>query len=162
MANLSKIGRGTTIVGNVRGSGDLDVEGRVEGTLDVDGEVTLSEAARVKSPVRGARVVVRGAVAGDVSARESIVLEEGARVVGDLSAPSIGIRPGGLLRGHVSTDPSLAKPARAERAAQPAREPASRAAAPARPARVEVTSHKEELRREEPRREEARREEARR
>jgi len=119
MANLSKIGRGTKIVGNIRGDGHVDIEGRIEGSLDIDGEVTLAESARVKSAVRGTRVVVRGAVAGDISASEAIVLEEGARVVGDLSAPSIGIRPGGLLRGHVSTDPALKKPARNERAASP-------------------------------------------
>jgi cytoskeletal protein CcmA (bactofilin family) len=164
MANLSKIGRGTTIVGNVRGAGHLDVEGRIEGTIDVDGDVTLSDGARVKSPVKGGRVAVRGAVLGDISARESIVLEEGARVVGDLSAPSIGIRPGGLLRGHVSTDPSLASSApKAGRAvaprvetpkATPQARPSSAGNAPARVAREE---RPEAPRKEEPRKEDAKR-----
>src|SRR5215468_2216170 len=80
MESTSTIGRGTVVRGSVRGEGDL-----------------------VQSDVSGRRVTVRGAVAGNVSATEAIVLEAGARVVGDLGAPQIGIRPGALVRGMVST-----------------------------------------------------------
>ncbi len=145
MANLSKIGRGTTIVGNVRGSGDLEIDGHIEGTLEIDGEVTLSEGARVKSALRVSSAVVRGAVAGDITARDAIVLEEGARVVGDLSAPSIGIRPGALLRGHVSTDASLGRTERKATAQRPAVQSethTSRAVAPPRAATPSQSSSK--------------------
>jgi len=103
MANVSTIGRGTVVRGSVRGDGDLDIQGRVEGSVVVEGELTIGESALIKSDVSARRVVVRGAVAGNVSADESVVLESGARVVGDLGAPQIGIRPGALLRGNVST-----------------------------------------------------------
>ena len=99
----SRIGPSTVIRGSIRGAGNLELEGRVEGTIDVDGDVIVGGNARIKSPVSGGRVVVRGAVAGNVRGREAVVLEDGARVVGDLVAPQIGIRPGGLLRGHVSS-----------------------------------------------------------
>jgi cytoskeletal protein CcmA (bactofilin family) len=100
----STLGRGTIIRGSVRGDGDLDIHGRVEGSVDVAGDLLIAETALIKSDVSGRRVVVRGAVAGNVSGTESLVLEAGAKVVGDLSAPSIGIRPGALVRGNVSTD----------------------------------------------------------
>ena len=106
MAELSRLGRGVVIRGSIRGDGDLEIDGRVEGVLDVDGDVTLGESARVRveeGDLAGRRVSIRGAVLGNVRGASAIVLEEGARVVGDLSAPSIGIRPGGLLRGHVAT-----------------------------------------------------------
>src|SRR5687768_4455951 len=103
MAVRSSIGKGTTVRGSVRGDGDLDIDGRVEGSVAVGGDLTIGETALIKSDVSGRRVVVRGAVAGNVSGDESLVLERGARVVGDLSAPSIGIRPGALVRGNVST-----------------------------------------------------------
>ncbi len=105
-ADLSRLGRGVVIRGSIRGEGDIEIEGRVEGVLDVDGDVTLAESARVRvedGDLTGKRVSIRGAVLGNIRGSAAIVLEEGARVVGDLAAPSIGIRPGGLLRGHVST-----------------------------------------------------------
>ncbi len=106
MAELSRLGRGVVIRGSIRGEGDLEIEGRVEGVLDVDGDLTLAESARVRvedGDLAGRRISIRGAVLGNIRGTSAIVLEEGARVVGDLAAPSIGIRPGGLLRGHVAT-----------------------------------------------------------
>ncbi len=123
----SSIGPGSFVRGSIRGEGDLEVEGRVEGSIEIDGELVIAESALIKSDVHGRNVVVRGAVAGSVSATESIVLEAGARVVGDLSAPRIGIRPGGLVKGHISTSEPRAEPkadASRARAAAPAARPA--------------------------------------
>lgn len=132
----SSIGRGTVIRGSIRGDGDLDIDGRVEGTIDVDGDIALSESARVRiedGALVGRSVSVRGAVAGSIRGSASVVLEAGARVVGDLNAPSIGIRAGGLLRGYVSTndDGASQAPTRARAQRAPARaESASRAQSP--------------------------------
>ncbi len=146
MSSVSTIGVGTTVRGSIRGEGDLEIHGRVEGAVVVTGEVIISETALLKSDVRARRITVRGAVAGDVSADESIVLEPGARVLGDLGAPQIGIRPGGLVRGNVSTGgplpeakaapPPAAAAVRGRVAPAPAARPApARAAAPALAAR---------------------------
>lgn len=135
MATQSSIGPTTAIRGNVQGDGDLEILGRVEGSVVMTGDVTIGEGALIQSDVRGRRVVVRGAVAGNISGDEAVILEPGARVVGDLGAPQIGIHAGALVRGNVTTGAPLAAapapaPARAAAAA-----PAPRAAA-ARPARA--------------------------
>ena len=64
MANASTIGRGTTVRGSVRGDGDLEVHGRVEGSVAVEGDVLVGETAMVKSDVSGRRVEPRGARQG--------------------------------------------------------------------------------------------------
>jgi cytoskeletal protein CcmA (bactofilin family) len=119
MNDASTIGHGTLVRGSVRGEGDLEVLGRVEGSVAVGGELSIGEGALVRSDVRGRSVVVRGAVLGDVSADESIVLEAGARVVGDLGAPRIGIRPGALVRGNVTTGSPRESVTVASRAVRP-------------------------------------------
>jgi cytoskeletal protein CcmA (bactofilin family) len=126
MDGASSIGRGTLVRGSVRGEGDLEILGRVEGSVAVSGALEIGEGALVKSDVSGRRVTVRGAVAGNVSATEAILLEPGARVVGDLGAPQVGIRAGALVRGHVSTSGPLAEgaPARTPAAASRGRQPA--------------------------------------
>ncbi|KYF74429.1 hypothetical protein BE17_18080, partial [Sorangium cellulosum] len=103
MAAQSTIGPTTAIRGNVQGDGDLEILGRVEGSVVVNGDVTIGEGALIQSDVRGRRVIVRGAVAGNVSGEEAVILEPGARVVGDLGAPQIGIQAGALVRGNVTT-----------------------------------------------------------
>jgi cytoskeletal protein CcmA (bactofilin family) len=126
MAAPTHIGRGTVIRGAIRGDGDVEIDGRLEGALTIDGNVTIGDTGRVKAQgdISAAAVSVRGAVAGSIRGTSAVVLEDGARVVGDLSAPTIGIRPGGLLRGHVSTGESAPPKAVARPRVEPRREPA--------------------------------------
>lgn len=141
MAVASVIGRGTVVRGNVRGDGSLEILGRVEGDVTVDGDVLLGEGSSVRGNVSGAQLSVAGAVQGDLRGTESVLVERGARVVGDLSAPRIGVAPGALVRGSVRTDGEapLAQPQQRRLGAQPLRSAAPlahSAAKPATPARA--------------------------
>jgi len=103
MSDGSIIGRTTTIRGRVTGTGAIRVEGYVEGDVVTDGNVEVASEAQIQGAVRGATLRVAGTVAGDLIGTEAVLLELGARVVGDLSAPRIGIAEGALLRGKVET-----------------------------------------------------------
>lgn len=107
MNQASVIGRQTVVRGNVRGNGSLEILGRVEGDVNVGGEIVLGDEAAVKGNVSGASVTIAGAVQGDVRASDSVLLERGARVVGDLTAPRIGVASGALVKGLVRTDGEL-------------------------------------------------------
>jgi cytoskeletal protein CcmA (bactofilin family) len=138
MSDVTVIGRGANIVGTVSGAVDLTVHGRIEGAVSVEGDVTIEAEGLVAAGVSGRRVVVRGAVKGDVTAEDAIRLEEGARVVGDLRAPRVAITRGALIRGHVATGGGAeARPARAQAGAErPGRQPhaaPARVSPPARP-----------------------------
>jgi cytoskeletal protein CcmA (bactofilin family) len=141
-ANVSVIGRASRVRGNLTGEGDLEVQGFVAGDISVHGDVTVDAQGLVDANVHGRRLVVRGAVRGNLTGDESIVLEDGARVVGDLRAPRVAIGQGALVRGYVQTGdavaPAAVTRARAQQAtesnsatrAQPPRAAAARPAAP--------------------------------
>ena len=129
MARESSIAAGTVIRGRIQAESDLDVLGQVEGSISCKGALEVGEGALLKSSLEGRRVVVHGAVAGDIRASESLVLEPGARVVGDITAPSIGIRPGAMVRGHVHTGTAGAAPAAGRPQQAQADRPAARPAA---------------------------------
>src|SRR5580692_11196141 len=102
-ANVTVIGRTTRVRGRLTGSGDLEVQGFVEGEIAVGGDVTIDPQGMVGASVRGRKLVVRGAVKGDLVGDEAVLLEEGARVVGDIRAPRVAIAQGALVRGYVQT-----------------------------------------------------------
>src|ERR1700691_5445979 len=102
-SNLSVIGRTARVRGRVTGAVDLEIQGYVEGEISVSGDVTVDSGGMVGASVHGRRLVVRGAVKGDLTADEAILLEDGARVVGDVRAPRVAIAPGALVRGFVDT-----------------------------------------------------------
>ncbi len=133
MAVASIIGPTTTVRGNLRGSGSLDVRGRVEGDIEVDGDVALGQDADVIGNISGAQLTIAGRVQGDLRGSEAVLLERGARVIGDLVAPRVGIAEGALVRGGVRTEgQASAEPRRA--LVTPVRRPAE----PRRPTPIAI------------------------
>jgi cytoskeletal protein CcmA (bactofilin family) len=102
-ASLTVIGRTTRVRGRLSGDGDLQIEGLVVGEVVTTGNVTIEAHGMVGANVHGRRLVVRGAVQGDLLGEEAVILEDGARVVGDVRAPRIAIAHGALMRGEVQT-----------------------------------------------------------
>jgi cytoskeletal protein CcmA (bactofilin family) len=130
MAQGSVIGRGTVVRGNVRGSGGLEILGRVEGDVSVEGDVLLGDSAAVRGNITGTQLTISGAVMGDLRGSEAVLVESGARVVGDLLAPRIGIAEGALVRGNVRTEGEPALTPQQARRPGPAQRPVSSFSAP--------------------------------
>ena len=140
MTSQSTISATTVVRGNIGGEGSLEIFGRVEGNVSMTGQVIVAADAAVKGNVTATEIQVAGAIAGNLTASDVLMLNPGARVVGDLSGARIGIAEGALVRGLVRTEgePPLAKPVPVA-AARPAAAPAKPAAA-ASPARAAFPS----------------------
>ena len=101
----SLIGATTRIEGNVFFSGGLRVDGAVRGNVaalpDQPGTVVISEQARIDGEVQAAHVVVNGTINGPVDARETLELQAGSRVRGDIHYKSIEIQQGAVIEGRL-------------------------------------------------------------
>jgi len=101
----AKLSREIRIKGDLRGAEDLVLEARIEGRIELEGALTLKPASIVKGEVFADRVKVAGTVVGNISATESIELEKGARVLGDLRAPNVRIVEGARFSGELVVGP---------------------------------------------------------
>lgn len=139
--SASVVAESVVITGRVTGDGDLEIRGRVDGEVDIRGDLTLAEGSMARAPLSAVRVVIAGAVVGDITASESVVLEATARVVGDLRAPRIAIALGAQIRGNLDMGEIAAEErtaaGRAVGAASPARIAARAPLPPARPVVVQ-------------------------
>jgi len=149
MADVTVVGQGLFLRGSIRGEGDLEIRGRIEGDVEVTGEVTIADGALIKADITARRITVRGAVAGNLTGEEGVRLEDGARVVGDVRGAAIGITEGALLRGNVQTGAGAeGQKGRSRAAARPTVRVEPRKAAPAvvvsKPARRAETSSADE------------------
>jgi cytoskeletal protein CcmA (bactofilin family) len=109
-----------TIVGNVRSSGDIQVEGTVEG--DVRAQMLIvGESATVKGEVIAEEVIVHGRVAGRLRGLK-VRLSTSARCEGDIIHKTIAIESGAHFEGSVQRqeDPLGAKKGEPARLAAPA------------------------------------------
>lgn len=101
----SLIGDTTRIEGNVFFSGGLRVDGLVRGNVaalpDQPGTLVVSEQARVDGEVQAAHVVVNGTINGAVHATESLELQAGSRVKGDVHYKNIEMQQGAVVEGRL-------------------------------------------------------------
>src|SRR5688572_14507936 len=63
--------------------------------------LTIEKSGRVKADIETENIVVKGEMEGELKARDKITLHNGARMVGDISAPRIEIEDGAYYRGKI-------------------------------------------------------------
>jgi cytoskeletal protein CcmA (bactofilin family) len=99
------IGATTRIEGNVIFSGGLRVEGMVRGNIaalpDQPGTLVVSADARIDGEVQAAHIVVNGTIHGPVHATETLELQAGSRVKGDVYYKTIEIQQGAVVEGRL-------------------------------------------------------------
>jgi cytoskeletal protein CcmA (bactofilin family) len=111
------------IKGTVKFTNDLVVDGRIEGEINSDGNLTVGENARIKAEIKTATVVVYGKVHGNLTATDRVELKASAEVVGDIKAKTLSIEAGAIFVGKST----VGTPAQLPASAQPAKAPAATA-----------------------------------
>jgi cytoskeletal protein CcmA (bactofilin family) len=101
----SLIGATTRIEGNIVFSGGLRVDGMVRGNVaalpDQPGTLVVSSDARIDGEVLAAHIVVNGVINGPVQSTETLELQSGSRVKGDVHYKSIEIHQGAVVEGRL-------------------------------------------------------------
>jgi len=104
MTAASSIGHKTVVIGNVHGDGDLEVHGKVEGDVTVEGNLFVAAGAEVKGSIAASVVKIAGTVEGNLTASQTLSIDSEARVVGDMITPRVAIAEGAVVRGLLRTD----------------------------------------------------------
>lgn len=106
-----------TVVGTLRFTDDLLVDGSVEGEITSDGVLTVGANAVIqageknKVAVRTKSAIIHGRVTGDVVVSERVELASTAELVGDITAARIAIQEGAVFVGHCMVGNVTAMPA---------------------------------------------------
>jgi cytoskeletal protein CcmA (bactofilin family) len=96
------IGPSISIRGDVTGSEDLLIQGRVDGSVTLDlYAVSVGGEGRVTANISGRVITIEGTVEGDLTAEEQIILRGTAHVQGDIKAPRVVLEDGATFRGLV-------------------------------------------------------------
>ncbi|MEO8241205.1 MAG: polymer-forming cytoskeletal protein [bacterium] len=98
-AGVSVLSADLTVVGNLRTSGDIQVEGTVEGDIRAH-LLTVGESATIRGEIVADDIVVNGRVIGKVRGLK-VRLTSSARVEGDIIHKTIAIESGAHFEGSV-------------------------------------------------------------
>ena len=115
--DTSLIARGTVIHGDVRFSGALHLDGRIEGIVLGEGEdamFTLSEHGQVEGEIRVPQAVINGHVSGNVNVSVRLELAAQACIDGDVRYQTMEMAAGAQVNGRIArqtTESALELPA---------------------------------------------------
>jgi cytoskeletal protein CcmA (bactofilin family) len=99
-AEPTVIGRGAIIEGTVRATGPIQVDGQIDGTLHVDGQVSVGPHGAVIGELIADEIVIGGRAQGKVTARAHLHVASGGSVRGEVRYGSLQIDRGGVIDGN--------------------------------------------------------------
>jgi cytoskeletal protein CcmA (bactofilin family) len=100
---MSVIGGGIVVNGNIEASVDLHLEGTVIGDVSC-ATLILGEKASIRGSVHAERIKASGVIEGSVETRD-LAVEPTARLVGDITYSRIRIANGGVIDGKMVHKP---------------------------------------------------------
>jgi len=109
------IGEGTVIVGELRFSDGLRIDGEIQGDVVATGEapsiLVISEKAKVIGKVKAGHVIINGHVQGPVTSDELLELQPKASIEGDVRYESLEMHQGATIHGELHPLKADEKPA---------------------------------------------------
>jgi len=105
--STARLGASLHIKGEITGNEDLQIDGSVEGLVQLeDRKLTIGASARVTADIIAREVAVYGNVKGNLRARDRIEIKKDGSVVGDLTTARIMIEDGAYFKGSIEIDKS--------------------------------------------------------
>jgi len=101
----ARLGSSLHIKGEITGNEDLQLDGSVEGLVQIEERrLTIGASARITADVVAREVVVYGNVKGNVRARDRIEIKKDGSVIGDLTTARIMIEDGAYFKGAIEIE----------------------------------------------------------
>jgi len=100
--NNCVIGENSVFVGRFVVSGSILIEGKFEGEIKTDEQLTVGPNGKVKTDIIARRVTVAGTLIGNITASEEVSLLGNAKVLGNIAAPRLKIEEGVITHGMVT------------------------------------------------------------
>lgn len=99
---MATIGQSIIFKGELTGDEDLEIEGQVDGTVDLTNhQLTVGANGRLTAQVTAKSIIVVGQVIGDLTATERIEIQATGVVEGNLRAPRLNVQEGAVLNGSI-------------------------------------------------------------
>lgn len=95
-------GVGVECIGEIWYEGNVQIDGRLEGTVHTKGSLIIGDRAVVKAKIEAGSVICKGNIQGEVVAKESIKLLSPGLIDGTMSTPRLSVETGGVFNGRMN------------------------------------------------------------
>jgi cytoskeletal protein CcmA (bactofilin family) len=109
-ASMSLVSENIRIEGELGGEENILINGRVLGSIKLNGDIVVGQSGVVEADIEGNTIVIQGTVKGNVTARSHLEIQATGKMIGDITARSIDIKEGSTFEGRSR----MLKPGRTE------------------------------------------------
>jgi cytoskeletal protein CcmA (bactofilin family) len=103
--NLACLGKNLEIKGTISGDEDMQIDGRVEGPVSLQGQkLTVGGSGEMSSQITAREIVVYGKVSGNLRARDRVEIKRDGSVIGDITTARISIEEGAYFKGRIEIE----------------------------------------------------------
>jgi len=100
--NHTVFGEAIKVEGTISGNGDLVIHGNVVGTVKTSGNIVVKNTAHIKANVEANNLTVAGEIHGNVLCQGQLQVQTSGKIFGDVSAQTIAVEVGAVLKGQCS------------------------------------------------------------
>ena len=105
-APQSVISNDIEIIGTIKGTGSVRIDGKLEGELHCGGDAVVGKSAQIKGNIVVNSASIEGAVNGNITAKDRIEMKSSARVTGDIRAKRLSVEDGVTFIGRSEVNSS--------------------------------------------------------
>jgi cytoskeletal protein CcmA (bactofilin family) len=98
-ANKNILSSDVEIKGTLKFSNDLIIDGRIEGEVNSEGDLTVGENAHIHGDINTRSVTVFGKIVGNIKVTDRCELKQNAHLEGDVQAGKLAIEEGAVFMG---------------------------------------------------------------
>ena len=96
---VNLISQGTEITGDVKSTGDVRIDGVLNGNMVTRGKVVIGPTGRVKGEVECKNSEVSGLIEGKITVTQLLILKASSKINGTIMTDKLSIEPGALFTG---------------------------------------------------------------
>lgn len=101
------IGPDARFKGELTFTGGVRIDGQLEGSIETQGKVLVSEGGEVKAEVKASNITLEGRLVGNVAAQDRVELKASARMEGDVRASKLLVVEGATFVGRCEVGPDV-------------------------------------------------------
>jgi cytoskeletal protein CcmA (bactofilin family) len=94
------ISKGVKIEGKLSCSGNIRLDGEVQGDISSQGVVIIGEFGKVNGQINADNITIGGKVTGTVKAKEKVMLESKGNLKGDIITKILSVDAGAVFNGN--------------------------------------------------------------
>jgi cytoskeletal protein CcmA (bactofilin family) len=107
MGKTALIGAGIHVNGDISGTENLVIEGKVDGKIELAAnQVMIGSSGKVTADIVAKTVKVDGNLQGNVEGRERVVISKSGRMRGNITAPRVLLEDGAIFKGSIDINPA--------------------------------------------------------